>query len=57
MLGGILRQATLLYDEIGDRFNAFTAFQIRENERRFPRILTCPLVGGAPIGNERTSRS
>src|ERR1700741_2720810 len=36
MLGGILRQATLLNDEIGDRFYSFTAFQIRENERPLP---------------------
>jgi hypothetical protein len=36
MLGGILRQATLLNDEICNRFNAFTTFQIRKNEGPLP---------------------
>src|SRR5580700_5096200 len=33
MLGGVLCQATVLDDEISDRFNPFTTLQIRENER------------------------
>src|ERR1700739_4362335 len=36
MLGGVLFQATLLNDEVCDRFNPFATLQVRKDERSLP---------------------
>jgi hypothetical protein len=40
MLGGILRQSTFLNDDVCDRLNLVTAFQIKKRNGRFARILS-----------------
>ena len=56
MLGDILRQATLLYDEIEIGSTPSPLFKLEKTNGASRAFWVCPLVGGAQIANERTSR-